>query len=688
MAGNVYALLAGVNDYQGRLGTLRGCVDDIRGFQEFLEGRVEKERRHIRPLLDGDASRANVIGGFTGHLARAGKDDVAIFYFSGHGSYEPVEERYWPRESTGQNQTIVCADSRRPGTPDLADKELDELIAVVAAKGAHLLVVLDCCHSGGGTRDPKTLPTEVRARFAPPNEWPRALDAYLPGVRRAMAARDASGAAQAADQPPRHVALSACESTQLSLELPIGAGCRGVFSAMLQGAMARLGPGATYRDLLGATSAAVRDRVFGQHPVGYAAEPDDLDQPLFGGAVRMRRSAITLEHYRDTWWIDAGTVHGIGPPSDDDTTVLAVLPPSAGADTRAPERDLPLGNVRVAEVEPARSRVTVDGGWQPDIDLRYQTVLIDIPLPPATVELRGDPDGLALVRKQLAGSPHVRENAGDPGTGGDRFVVLADGGELTVARADAWPLAAPVPATPAGARTIVARLEHLTRWHLIKRLDNPVSTIAGQVTLQVVQAQRGEQPPTPGQHEPIRQAADGHIHLHYRKTPGGWQHPYIFVYIHNASDRDLYCSLLDLTDRSRCHSRLFPGDLIPAGKTAAAYEGRPIDVSIPKERLAEGGTEVYDWLKLVASEQRFVADAFDLPNLDVVGQPCTTSRGQGRSTVLDRLADRAMTRVAGDEPVDAPEWTTALVTLHTSVNPRGPVKDGIGLDEARRRRAL
>ena len=135
----------------------------------------------------------------------------------------------------------MCADSRRPGIPDLADKELNELIGAVAASGPHVLVVLDCCHSGGGTRDPAVLP----ARRAPVEE-PRAVETYLPGVQRAMtaAARDSGPAAAAAvGDAPRHVALSACESSQLSMELPIGAGYRGVFSAMLQRALAALGPG-------------------------------------------------------------------------------------------------------------------------------------------------------------------------------------------------------------------------------------------------------------------------------------------------------------------------------------------------------------------------------------------------------------------------------------------------------------
>jgi hypothetical protein len=659
----IYALLAGINDYQGRVNSLSGCADDIRGFQDFLEGRVDKEHLRILPLINQDATRENIINGFTRHLTSAGQDDVAIFYFSGHGSLEPVEERYWYLEPTGYNQTIVCADSRRPGIPDLADKELNELIGAVAARGPHVLVVLDCCHSGSGTRDPA-----VQFRQAPPVEKPRAVETYLPGVQQAMtaAARDSgpAAAAGAIGDDPRHVALSACEPSQLSMELPIGDGYRGVFSAMLQRALAALGPGTTYRGLLGAASSGVRDRVVGQDPVGYAAQPDDLDQPLFGGAVQMRQSGITLEHYRSTWWIDAGTVHGIQPPQAGEATVLAVLP-QRDTGTPAPGGERPLGHVRVTDVELARSRVATGDGWLPDPGLRYAAVLVDVPLPPATVELRGDIAAADLVRAQLAGSPHIREGTGDPGTAGDRFLVLAEASALAVARADGTPLATPVPATPDGARTVAGRLEHLTRWHLIKRLDNPVSAIAGQIAIEIVPAERSEQPPLPGQRAPLTPGKDGKIHLPYRETSAGWQHPYVFIYLHNNSGRDLYCALLDMTDRYRCHSRLFPGDLIPAGRTAVAYEGRPIDISVPQQRLDAGGTAVYDWLKLIAAEQRFASDGYELPNLDGFITRRSATRGLGPRSILDRLADRTVTRDAGDEATGAPEWTTTLTTVHT-----------------------
>ena len=76
-----------------------------------------------------------------------------------------------------------------------------------------------------------------------------------------------------------------------------------------------------------------------------------------------------------------------------------------------------------ARVEPARSQVTVDEGWQPDTDQRYRTVLVDVPLPPATVELRGDPEGVALVRAQLADSPAANLLALAPPLADEPYII-------------------------------------------------------------------------------------------------------------------------------------------------------------------------------------------------------------------------------------------------------------------------
>jgi uncharacterized caspase-like protein len=106
---------------------------------------------HIRSLQNERATRASIIAGFREHLASAGKDDVALFYYCGHGSQEPAPEEFWHLEPDRMDETLVCYDSRQPGQWDLADKELGKLINDLASRAGRVLVILDCCHSGSGT---------------------------------------------------------------------------------------------------------------------------------------------------------------------------------------------------------------------------------------------------------------------------------------------------------------------------------------------------------------------------------------------------------------------------------------------------------------------------------------------------------------------------------------------------------
>jgi hypothetical protein len=458
-------------------------------------------------------------------------------------------------------------------------------------------------------------------------------------------------------------------------------------------ALATLGPGATYRDLLGAASVSVRDRVGDQHPVGFAEAPASLDEPLFGGTVQLPRSRTTLEQVRGAWWVDAGLVHGIPAPRDGATSVFAVLPPKSREPRELPDAveaapgDQPLGHVRVEGVELSKSKVVPVDDWQPAPGIRYPVVLVDLPLPPARVELTGEHKTWAAVRDRLRASPYVREGADDPGLEGDHFRVVPgrvnpsdptagtgyvtiqpDDHFLTISRSDASPLTDAVTVDGATAGKVVRRLEHLARWHLVKRLHNPVSTISGKVTIEVVPADPAQPAPRHHNLEPLRPGEDGELHLEYGQRGGHWQPPYVYVYLTNRSDLDLYLTLLALTDRYRCHSSLFPVQLVPAGETAVALTGRPIDVTVPAERLQAGGDTVRDWLKVIASEHRFAPEGYELPNLDGVltrGDPRRMSFG----SVLDCLAVRAISRGAGNlaltTATPVADWTTATVGMRT-----------------------
>lgn len=238
----VYALLVGIDDYARW--PLRGCVADIDRVQKFLAARVSDGPVEL-VLRNRDATRHALIEGIRSHLGQARKDDVALFWFCGHGSQEPVPAQYWHAEPNGYLQTLVCADSRDVGAdgrriPDLLDKELELLLNEVAARGPHVIVVLDSCHSGGATRDPDVA---VRGLDRVPDRLP--LSSFLPELSHPVLGSTLGGP----DVTSSHVLLAACRLDERAHEIPIDGIIHGAFSHALLGALQTLDPAATYRDL-------------------------------------------------------------------------------------------------------------------------------------------------------------------------------------------------------------------------------------------------------------------------------------------------------------------------------------------------------------------------------------------------------------------------------------------------------
>ncbi len=156
MTHHLYALLVGINEYDRRSGisSLQGCTNDANAMKAYLEARVasDKTQLHTKMLLNEQATRQAIINGFREHLQQAKAGDTVLFYYAGHGSQDKTPEEFWPTTPSRLNETLVCHDSRTPDVWDLADKELSKLIAEVSQQNPHIAIVLDCCHSGSGTR--------------------------------------------------------------------------------------------------------------------------------------------------------------------------------------------------------------------------------------------------------------------------------------------------------------------------------------------------------------------------------------------------------------------------------------------------------------------------------------------------------------------------------------------------------
>src|SRR4051812_6876675 len=112
----IYAFLVGIDKYPEPLRPLRGCVNDVRQLEAWLRAHIKNETAlecdPILILINEQATRSAVIGGFREHLRKARANDCALFYFSGHGSQEQTPCEFWGLEPDHLNETLICYDSR------------------------------------------------------------------------------------------------------------------------------------------------------------------------------------------------------------------------------------------------------------------------------------------------------------------------------------------------------------------------------------------------------------------------------------------------------------------------------------------------------------------------------------------------------------------------------------------------
>ncbi|MCW5945715.1 MAG: caspase family protein [Fimbriimonadales bacterium] len=155
--------LTSEEDHYGGANPLIGDYDVTR-FTEMLRVRFNVPESSIRTLVGPDQVKKElIVNEFRRFLIdEAAKDDVIIFYFSGHGT------RY-PDLSTGlKGEAFLMSDSRINLVDDpasgkklmqlrtstlLTDRELNELLDELSAKGCeNVTVIVDSCHAGGMVR--------------------------------------------------------------------------------------------------------------------------------------------------------------------------------------------------------------------------------------------------------------------------------------------------------------------------------------------------------------------------------------------------------------------------------------------------------------------------------------------------------------------------------------------------------
>ncbi|MEH0630564.1 MULTISPECIES: caspase family protein [Streptomyces] len=648
----VHALLVGIDTYRLSHLNLRGCVNDVRLAEQLLRERIAPTDLVIEKRCDEQATRAGIVEAFRSHLGGLGADDIALFWYSGHGSTGPLPEEIWYAESAGMCQTVVCHDSRAD-VADLYDKELAVLAHEVVSTGATLVTIMDACHSRSAMRE--GLPPDLHPRLAPGLEESPRLRDLLPEL--VAGAADPSVPVPGA-QLPRHVALSACDEWGLANERHFPDGWHGVFTEALGHTLARLGHGATYRQVLSYARCRVEGQLMRQIPHLEAAS-GLADREIFGGVLRPRMARVTMRYLRGQWEVDAGSIHGVVTGS-----------------RFAVHRSSPFREVDVVEVDTQRS-VVEPVGWAPHEERQYDMVLTDVPLPPVAVSFQADPEIVhrltGAVRTAGPGggpSPHIRVvPTSDESVCRLRMrVCQGDGGRtIQVTGLDGRPLAPPVPVDDRGIQQTVHDLEHIARWLQVRNLESASPALEEAIQLECVLALPGQRrPPRDGVPAPVKD-----LNFAYTWTGTGWEPPSVFVRLRNTTDRKLFCVLLDLTDRHRMHADLFPGEYVAGHWTAEAGNGTAVTLSLPPDQPVEPGASVTDWLVLLIAEEPFSSAPFALPRLRQTPRPSARGGRRGITGVLGQLGLLAMERDAETAPHVALDWAVKTVEVITRV-PGGP----------------
>jgi len=222
------ALLIGINDYKS-FNDLRGCINDLKSVRKVLMNYLGFEAEDIRVVVDARATKKNILDRINWLVETSQPGDYLVLHFSGHGSQ--IRDRDGD-ELVDQLDEIICPYDMDWDGVFITDDEL-HCIFKELKDDVHLEVVLDCCHSGTGTREllPVAGPVtgnenleEVRYRYLePPFDIICRSDVYQELPLRGFGPKSKIAALN-------HVLWSGCRENQLAADAYIGGRFHGAFT--------------------------------------------------------------------------------------------------------------------------------------------------------------------------------------------------------------------------------------------------------------------------------------------------------------------------------------------------------------------------------------------------------------------------------------------------------------------------
>ncbi len=333
------ALLIGINKYPqlGPTSQLRGCVNDILDVRGFLVDHAVFPAADVRLMLSELDSRQLPDGlgavdtpdsqGIRRALAALSDGirpgDEVVIYYSGHG----VRIKN-PQNESEQIGAIAPLDVHFDDNSKLVvdsliiNRELNQALQSLLAAGATVTAVLDCCHSGGASRDPLD-PRAQAVREIPgdtsPEMWQRltsqhglsASDVTGTGTRGSMT----GGWATSMSAQQNLIVLSGCRADETSKEFPRDTRRNGCLTYFLMDSLRNVKPDDVsqlrwqdfYPDVRQSVNAAYTDQT--------PTLEGRAERPLFGGNWLPYEPGFTVNVTAgsNVLQLSGGSLQGLGP---------------------------------------------------------------------------------------------------------------------------------------------------------------------------------------------------------------------------------------------------------------------------------------------------------------------------------------------------------------------------------------
>jgi len=267
------------------------------------------EKENIQVILDEEGTIENIRVALNGLISKIGEKDIVFIHFSTHGAQ--IEDDNGD-ELDGLDEAIVTynaisprfsTDFKKDSKNYLRDDELGAFIDKIrrkAGQSGDVLVIMDNCHSGSGTRNVGlTRGGEAPLISKPINYSNQKRDEHI----ALEAAKSEVGLAP-------QVIISASRADQLNTEIKINGQGVGSLSYAVGKALLNLDPTSTYQGFFSKIQGEMNYWVPKQHPV---LEGNGVSRKFWGGEFRPTPAYFQLikaEDY-DYVTIDGGIVSGL-----------------------------------------------------------------------------------------------------------------------------------------------------------------------------------------------------------------------------------------------------------------------------------------------------------------------------------------------------------------------------------------